>query len=453
MKVKRLFIAIALMLTVNVSRAQYSEYFYHRELDTVDGDWPTWFHQWWDWEEYRAEGKEATIVTNCHTSSCILGYNFSPDTLKVVGVAIIFPTDIYLESWYHPGKLYLYEAEADTFYKKGEVDWELEHYATHYRNLILHGNGNIADLNDPQGGCLVSYEDYTGTCCYVCQWDSTFRVMEYYFDEPVYVVDSFYVGKLCDFGAPVGMFDPGYMYGVGSLFYNNGLCKEEEPYCGFEDIHYKAMNDDSTWYYCPHYKMYELCWPIIQVDTTAPPEFECLPPENITVTPCGEGEAMVTWDGFGNYTSVWLRYGPVNMPPAQWTVVDVTGQNTYLLGGLNMAFPLYGMQLNASCDSLKRQSGWTAPVTFAPGAAVEGVETVLSEAVRLSPNPTGGKVEVESGLLLWHIDLYNGRGLLVQSERLSGHRSVIDMEGLPGGIYFAAIRTSRGTTVKKIVKQ
>lgn len=214
------------------------------------------------------------------------------------------------------------------------------------------------------------------------------------------------------------------------------------------------MNDDSTWFFpqgrTPYY---ELCWPIIQVDTTEPPEWECLPPENITVTPGGEGEAMVTWDGFGNYTMVRLRYGPVNMPPAQWTEVDVTGQNTYLLAGLNMAFPLYSMQLNASCDSLNRHSGWTEAVTFAPGTGVEGVETALSEAVRLSPNPTGGKVEVESGLLLWHIDLYNGRGLLVLSERLSGHRSVIDMEGLPGGIYFAAIRTSRGTTVKKIVKQ
>lgn len=89
------------------------------------------------------------------------------------------------------------------------------------------------------------------------------------------------------------------------------------------------------------------------------------------------------------------------------------------------------------------------------------IETVLGDQttsvqpeIRLTPNPTHGKFTVDTQQVrILGVSVYNAAGKPITdslSIRLEGTHAVIDLSGLPEGIYQVEVRTEEGTAVQKV---
>ena len=200
-----------------------------------------------------------------------------------------------------------------------------------------------------------------------------------------------------------------------------------------------------------------MVYPIVEVDTTVPPAWACDPIANVQVTQSGTS-ATVTWDGFPNYSSILLRYGKASFPQSEWTEIDVTGNTLYTLTDLQPV-SFYSVTLKAECDTSKKETPWSAPVTFyvasdTSGGGTEGVDgaTLLSQLTFMSPNPAKDEVTVTSSFNLTAIDIWTADGVMVYHGFRSGHDTTLDVSWLRAGTYIVAIHTHNGTTHKRLIK-
>ena len=221
---------------------------------------------------------------------------------------------------------------------------------------------------------------------------------------------------------------------------------------------------DKEWYYTTHSPGTFLTYPIIEVDTTVPPTTACDPVANVQAAVSGTS-ATVTWDGFPFYSQLSIRYGLGNTPPAQWTTLDATGSTMYLLTDLQPR-SRYGVSIQATCDTNKITTPWSAPVYFFTGTDTTGsgsdttghgsegigdTPTALASLTYLMPNPASDEVSVASSFNLLGIDIWTLDGVMVYHGDASGHDVRLDVSWLRQGSYIMAIHTHNGTTHKRLL--
>ena len=200
-----------------------------------------------------------------------------------------------------------------------------------------------------------------------------------------------------------------------------------------------------------------MVYPLIEVDTTMPPQWACDSIQNVQVTVEGTS-ATVTWDGFPNYSRILLRYGRINEPQSQWREYEVTGNTLYTLENL-APVSFYCVALKAECDICKKETPWSEPVTFyvaadtSGGGNTEGIEgtTLLSQLTFLQPNPAQDEVTVTSSFSLTAIDIWTADGVMVYHGGCTGHDATVDVSWLRAGTYIVAIHTHNGTTHKRLL--
>ena len=307
---------------------------------------------------------------------------------------------------------------------------------------------------------------------------------EYYFDNPVYVEDSFYVGGTY-FGGINNYTSPDTYYAGSSFGLFHRLCDENFQQ-ELHDVVYPSLTNgcipigmpllkfkglvgrDVTFYdygyfssapwrwFMPIEGVFIMVYPIVEVDTTVPPAWACDPIANVQVTTAGTS-ATVTWDGFPHYSRVLLRYGKRAQPQSQWTEVDVTGNTLYTLADLNPV-TYYSVTLKAECDTSKKETPWCEPVTFyvgtdTSGGGTEGIDgaTLLSRLTFLQPNPARDEVTVTSSFNLTAIDIWTADGVMVYHGERSGHDTSVDVSWLRAGTYIISIHTHNGTTHKRLL--
>jgi hypothetical protein len=84
------------------------------------------------------------------------------------------------------------------------------------------------------------------------------------------------------------------------------------------------------------------------------------------------------------------------------------------------------------------------------GASVGISETLQNEFIKISPNPTTGKMKIETGeLKIENIEIYD----LAGKQLLSFKTKEIDISNLSNGIYFMKLKTETGELTKKIIKE
>ena len=462
---KNIYILMSVVVLSAGLRAQYSDYYYHRVGDTVEWKAPNGYYSWWELEHYYENNMMFTwigmcIGTLCVDSAIVLQRYYTPTPLKIIGVAghCWYPQNLGQGDSSYRDYFLIYDAEPDSFPLKAQVRWNPQD-PCRYLHFKYHG-------------FISTYQTSNGdTCCAYNPYERYLPLYEYYFDTAVYVTDSFYVGGThyhqpyyTAFSTYSGSASCDREYQGGFRCTPTDLVMKELAHailtnCGHDSIGWQewhwldgnTQREQST-YFLPNAQALAI-YPIVEMDTTVPPEGLCLPVTNLCVPLTDSGCATVTWDWFPNYTRLTLQYGPVNVPPAGWTTVDVTGQTLHRLSGLTLH--AYGVRLRAECD--KKDMGWSEPVTFYnqydPGVSVPEGDGLLSTQTRLSPNPATGSVWVSSIYGLKRIELYNASGLLVLSAPVSGHGVNVSLEGLPAGHYVAAIVTHNGTTHKKLVIQ
>ena len=473
--------------TVSV-RAQYSDMYYHVTGDTIEWKAPNGYYSWWEFKEYYENNLTSYVywmdrylfVYFGSDTNELLMYYYTPVPLKIIGIAgacfrghvtphphqqLIIDTDDVHEYFL------IYDAIGDSFPLVGRLQWNpfdphrTLHVITH--NVI----GSGFDAHAPDSCCTSESITHQYAPIY-----------EYYFDSAIYVSDSFYVGgsfygncSICE--------DPLYTsYYSVCTHYGNYPCNTEyqsstvypslyggdDRNCqplGVKLKHKKLMTNDYSFSATPwswhtvedmHLDI-PMFYPLIEVDTTVPPEGSCIRVGNVQAVSSGTS-ATVSWDYFPNYTAVYLRYGLAGHPQSLWTTVDVTDQTVHTLADLEPSM-LYGVTLQAVCD--KDEMAWSDAVYFYSGIDTTGgsdttgisVPTLLSAQTFLQPNPARDEVTIASSFSLTRIEMHDAAGVLVYSESAVGHQKTLNIDFLRSGTYIVTIQTQAGTTHKKLVVQ
>jgi hypothetical protein len=98
--------------------------------------------------------------------------------------------------------------------------------------------------------------------------------------------------------------------------------------------------------------------------------------------------------------------------------------------------------------------GQTVTIVF-PNIAVSTEEIIAAEELRLFPNPTTDRVRIESAQsMIENIQVLDATGRLVASYLAKAqYQETIDLSAYANGIYFIQVRTDKGITTKKVIKQ
>ena len=486
---KKILLIISLLLLSATLQAQYGSYYYHRVGDTIEWKSEIGYYSWWEWQYFYEHqlpmnvsrtgliwGFDAVMYEAYSDSLIFLQRYYTPVPLKIVGIAGVtfrgypiinvgwIPVEDSIQEYF-----LVYDAIGDSFPLVAQLPW---HALDTMRTLHI--------MNRPFELTLTTID-----CCSPHSQSQYLPLKEYYLDSAVYVSDSFYVG-----GTIFGQLRQ-YTDVVRTCIYagysnlNNcmtlapcnevqdsfcrplGISYKLKGYSGPDDMRYPPCQNQTAvnpplpfcitpwrWMHAPQPAAL-MIYPIIEVDTTVPPVSACDPIANVQATVSGTS-ATVTWDGFPNYSSILLRYGKAHLPQSQWSEIDVTGNTLYTLTGLE-PMSRYSVTLKAECDTSKKETPWSTPVTFyvadtSSGGGTNGVEapTLLSQLTFLQPNPAQDEVTVTSSFNLIAIDIWTADGVMVYHGDKSGHDAVLDVSYLRAGTYIVAIHTHNGTTHKKL---
>jgi hypothetical protein len=176
----------------------------------------------------------------------------------------------------------------------------------------------------------------------------------------------------------------------------------------------------------------------------------CATPRNLTAQNLSATSTMLTWTQNMNLVQGWEVYYRA-MGDTAWTIVPTTS-TSYILTGLTENEP-YEAFVIAHC--LYGLVSTSDTITFIPvGISVHNESNII-----LYPNPTSGKVRVQSlGNGIKEVSVYDVTGRLVipaQTGTLQDETTVIiDAANLPTGIYFAKILLGDNVWItKRFIKQ
>lgn len=468
-KVGRCCAVIAfVLLSVGSVEAQWSHLYYHRTGDTIKYDSPIYYHNWWEYENSYQNHFFTVGPTGNHypNERKLLSYCFTDEPMEIIGVAIAKPTIVPvtgeggLIEWPDttPKQEYvlIYEALPDTLMEVASAPW---HVSDPARLLYIRGRGHYdIYVYDPRYSCCVDEP-----------WSKYIGILEYYFDNPIIVNDSFYVGRTCNsaidtsdfitFENSLGTFMHQEITGRHSPVYS---CKEgEDEYeCdftwptvryGFQYAPTGGIARDTVYRYSDFVNI-PVIFPIIRVDTTVPPADYCPPVENVHIENAGGGSVNVTWDAFVNHQYGYeVRFGARNMPPSQWENV-YTDINMLHLEGLNTGL-FYALYVRPYCDEEGSVGLWCDTVYFQPTDSVDvSIDiTPLARHTRVVPNPARETVTMQSDYVILQVDVYDSKGQHVLNIAKSGKQVTADITSLSAGQYTLMVKTPNGVTPKTLL--
>jgi hypothetical protein len=141
------------------------------------------------------------------------------------------------------------------------------------------------------------------------------------------------------------------------------------------------------------------------------------------------GEKLILSDGFGNVIDL-VEYS--DSPP--W---PDAGFNGYYLKVID---PLSDNNI---------PTNWIASTSAL--VSVDDVESPIN--LKLYPSPVTGTLQIESEAVILSIELYDIRGTRLQGISVGSECYALDMSSYPGGIYLIKVVTSKGDTVRKIIRR
>ena len=487
MKNKHLFSAVVALLLLSPHAAMSQNWFYHNEGDTIRGRDTTYHYQWWgdDWLASDASHKLRIRpfmlgFTNHGTEVCS---NYTPHPLRVVGIATSFYT--YVQSW-----MYAVDHKIPCgFLEPCDTAPQFQEYVLLYEADSVHPEiyevGRIPmDYSRPPRYMDVGLrcDSYNGFNCCEPSPDShkLVKIREYYFDSPIVVRDSFYVGHTlnstwwpgADVSNPYGEWIFSVACWATGFIIGYDCAEREADGCDvpplqkykFKASDYQQLPDiDTNVWIDVWYSDRVIEFPIIEIDTESHYiPYVCPPVQNFRLADLGRGVATFMWDTHGDHNAWQLCYGPVGVDPDSGTIVDCTLQVGQIMG-LDSCTD-YAVYCRAVCEHDSTvYSSWSLPIRFSicdtTGGAVydtidtgsQSVDNSLARFVQILPNPANGIVQVLSSFNIFSIEVCDLRGHSFWRHEADGHNVGFSVEGWPVGTYFVLIRTANGNFTKKLI--
>ena len=399
----------------------------------------------------------------------ILQYNYTdnPAGMKVVGIsAHVFMNKRMMNPNATSEHLLLYEATPDSFILKAQVQWFETDTAGRPDGYYM---VNPLNCHNPSQDYELSYYWYASNHPYYA-----IKVFDMFFDKPVTVYDSFYVGGTSRF-----------MSGFGGPEHCDS-CISQSRYIVF--VTSNTGRNDTTCYMPSLWKMYHygnngtgfpqyqwywapstqflMILPIIEVvDTTFANAPICPVVSGLFVRGNYTDTVTVQWDYDSLHPEYQLWYGPEADFETNSTMVPLR-TNKWVFSDASYADKQMVAYVRTVCheyDTL-RYSEWGRPIRFmlhheeqdTTGHGDIGVPEAgddLARFVQLMPNPASGSVLVSSSYSISRVEAYDVRGEKVMDQPTEGRTAVIDVTAWPKGAYVVLVRTPQGTAAKRLVVQ
>ncbi|MBR3411677.1 MAG: T9SS type A sorting domain-containing protein [Bacteroidales bacterium] len=396
----------------------------------------------------------------------ILQYNYTdnPAGTRVVGLsATISMTKRDLNPNATPQSLFLYEVSPDTFELKAQVQWvETDTAGRPTAHELI--NPNLPNCNHTGYDC----RQYISPNNPYYMW----KVFDYYFDKPITVFDSFYVGGT----------DLSYLGLYTHETVNYSTCCYYITYRPSQSSYDTACHFFPTLWKMYHYgngtggPQYQWHWkpsnqfmmvlPIIEVvDTSFANAPECPAVSGLFARGNYTDTVTVQWDYDSLHPEYQLWYGPENDFEARNAMVPLR-TNRWVFSDASYADTQMVAYVRAVCheyDTL-RYSEWGRPIRFmlhheeqdTTGHGDIGVpeaEDDLSRYVQLMPNPASGSVLINSSYGIDRVEAYDVRGEKVHDQPSDARTAAFDVSAWPKGAYVVLVRTPVGTAAKRLVVQ
>lgn len=476
---KNSFFLVCLVLCFMASGVgQAQNQYYFNEGDTIYGRDTTYFYQWWSEQWLASDPMHKLFLEPDQTEALwahgkIVQYFYTEHPINVVGIATSFfnynmrlpptPCDTLPERQEY---VLLYEADTSRlqFYEVGRAPIDYTKPAR-YMNVDLRYN-----VGSPQG---YSDNDY---CCNVApDKNYVIKIREYYFDKPITVKDSFYVGHTTysNYWPDPEHGDWIYNISAWSLSYypmnRHNECPSDELNCDtlpyqkykFKQTDFQLPNGifDTNEWYCFQFPAWKIEFPIIEIDSSfydGPPQYVCPQVQNFRISYAEEGQAVMLWDTHGDHQSWQISYGPAGTEPDGGTIINCPIQVGQIMG-LDTCTD-YVAYIRAVCnhDSIVF-SEWSEPLTInicdttGGSGETESIEGGMGQYIQLFPSPATDQVQVMSSFELRGVEVYDLQGRTLLNIPCEGHSAGFDVENWPKGMYVALVQTSAGNFTKKLV--
>lgn len=329
-------------------------------------------------------------------------------------------------------------------------------------------------------------------------WESNYKpVYEAYFEEPVIVTDSCYIGLTNNgyyrfskgiFTVPTPWGDmevdsvywagPRRAYYANVMMYDTAVVLCKPPYWR-ERFHivdqYNGVGnlpippEDTFWHYQPYANnvleghpersataggIFIHVFPIIDTgwnsDVLEPFTDSCPAPNNFRVVDVFDGNATLYCES--DVTEWQVSVGHGISTPEMGSLHHFNSQFA-TISDLDTA-QWYVAWVRAVCDS-GSYSAWSDSLLFYVPADTthqhESVVTAEDYYTSLVPNPASDRVLIASPFRIREIEIYTLSGKRVLLQAGKGGDNEVDISSLPSGTYVVRVKTNRGFAVKKLV--
>lgn len=384
-------------------------------------------------------------------------YFYTDTALSILGIRLCSyhykgnwsPTREWLDTTYCPNAfLSLYKKEGDSMLLLG-------------RKHILYD-----DPCTPSGNMYVTLRSIREDCSTKYLYDCGMAFREYYFDQPITVEDSFYVGVTLhpDTTLPIGedvtsfiTFELNCYYNICQSIWN---CHCTPTSYNFPALKYryrlltqiKSSPEDSYQYIGTLHEWRDtaiksclMVFPIVKYGSVFA---NCTPVEGLRTIKQEGATFYFEWsDSTMSHRGWEFTYVPEGSSPDGGTAVECSEANASATVEPGIQYRAY---VRPRCVA-NRYGDWGTGVPFCyncqPGATGD-VEATVS----VHPNPTSSVVEVVSPNNIQRIEVYDSRGTIVSTATGNGGNTRIDLSPYADGLYLIKILTPEGTATKQVMK-
>lgn len=451
---KRVFLLSVLLLIGCMVQAQVSH-----PRDTINGREVTYFYQhWFDSADCVPAQTRPEVYCNKIFYTIfqlspfeLAKYNYTATPLKIAGVAAAVITD-------RPPHVGICDSNSNPI-EIAETSFENWYeYLRLYKptdsglTVLAEKSFNVLDT----ARCMKIFYNKTVQVEWETHWDTLIHssivpVYEVFFEKPVPVTDSFYVGMTANNGVYNSQTHtyPG-MLGIpvalgASYLYSNCFPQKLAYYHGSTG-YYMYSSPILGWVYDESNLLYCI-FPIIDTTGSYRVPDSCKTVMGLEVPYQDSARAYVLWER-GRFNSSWeVAYGRADEDPEDYTVVSSDEEGCWL-SGLE-AGTEYAVRVRGLCFDTTIYSEWSDTVHFVR-QGTQGVEEP-SPHTHLSPNPARGEVTVASDYALRSIAIYDMQGHKVLDSEAEGFTASLDIAALPQGSYIVVVLTAQGRSTQKLL--
>lgn len=383
-------------------------------------------------------------------------YNYIAGGADIYGIMVGAPIQDYVI--FDQDSLLLYEATEDSLIELAKILFDY-HDSSAFSRIVL--VDQFPWVYGDECGVRMRREEY----------DSPWWT--FFFDEPIHVKDSFYVGHTTNtiynqYNPELGVLGSSVLW---HLYTTDGAATSYREFlydstCWMPPRNCKArlrfeqdsneirryglpmnewINFESREFFftVPILRYFDTIW---SVDTPA-----CTPVYNLSLMSRYGNTISLRWSHDGLHNEWQLSYGPRGFNPDDGTKVECNSNIWRFTDTVGIPMEAYVRTICRELDTL-RYSEWCEPVEWLViPERIDPAEGPGDELITVKPNPATDRVTAAAACVMERVEVFNASGMKYFQRDVEGHSATFTVGGWPEGVYLIVVQTPQGELTKKLV--